>query len=678
MSPRNQRSKETGEGSQRPAGLGEKARQIIRRVEKSYPHGIHPALVPGIAVEEQRNRYGTDKVVFGITAALIIGFIAWGLTSKDSLITVSGAALAWTLANVGWLFTGLVAVILLFMLFIAVSRYGNIPLGKDDEAPEYSKFSWIAMMFSAGIGIGILFFGPLEPLTYFQSPAPGSATEVVAESPEAAVKALAQTFFHWGIGPWAIYGLVGAAVAYGAFRRGRVPLMSSILTALLGKKRVDGVAGRLVDMFAIVATLFGTAASLGIGASQIGRGVEIVAGIGKLPNAVLILIIALLTAAFITSAVSGVGRGIRWLSNINMTLAMVLAIFIFAVGPTLFILDLLPSAIMEYGQSFFHMLGLGPAYGPEAAAFTGSWTIFYWAWWISWSPFVGIFLAKISRGRTLREFILYVITMPTLVCIVAFAVLGGTAIWMRQQGLGLDANGPSEELFFQVLGNLPLNQITPIIGMILIAIFFVTSADSASMVMGTLSQRGQSEPSKGVTVFWGLAMMGIAVIMLLIGGSDALAGLQNLIVVTAVPFAVILLLMMISFAKDLRSDPLVIRREYAVSALQQAVREGIDEYGDDFALTVQGTKAGEGAGSDFDSHDTSVTEWYQRTDEEGNNVDYDYATGTYADGWTPEDPTTGSLAVLDAGAETSAAVAEPAAMPEVDPDAEPEAAAKQG
>ena len=172
--------------------------------------------------------------------------------------------------------------------------------------------------------------------------------------------------------------------------------------------------------------------------------------------------------------------------------------------------------------------------------------------------------------------------------------------------------------------------------------------------------------------------MGIAVIMLLIGGSDALAGLQNLIVVTAVPFAVILLLMMISFAKDLRSDPLVIRREYAVSALQQAVREGIDEYGDDFALTVQGTKAGEGAGSDFDSHDTSVTEWYQRTDEEGNNVDYDYATGTYADGWTPEDPTTGSPAVLDAGAETSAAVAEPAAMPEVDPDAEPEAAAKQG
>nr|WP_269452228.1 BCCT family transporter [Tessaracoccus coleopterorum] len=273
--------------------------------------------------------------------------------------------------------------------------------------------------------------------------------------PQAAVRALSQTFFHWGVGPWAVYGLVGAAVAYGAFRRGRVPLMSSILVGLVGQRRADGTIGRLVDMFAIVATLFGTSASLGIGAMQIGRGVELVAGIGRLPNAALIAIIAVLTAAFIGSAVSGIGRGIRWLSNINMVLALTLSVFIFIAGPTLFILNLWPAAIMDYAQNFFGMLGLGPAYGPEAAEFVGTWTVFYWAWWISWSPFVGIFLAKISRGRTLREFVIYVITMPTLVCMLTFGVLGGTSIWLRQQGTGISADAPAEELFFTLLGSLP-------------------------------------------------------------------------------------------------------------------------------------------------------------------------------------------------------------------------------
>lgn len=613
--------------------FGPLARRIFKQVDETYPHGIHPILVPGIGVEEQRNRYGTDKVVFGITATLIAAFIAWGIISTETLTSASKAALNWTLAHVGWLFTGLVAVILAFMLFMAMSRYGTIPLGKDDEKPEYRKFSWIAMMFAAGIGIGIIFFGPLEPLAYYQSPAPGAA---VPETPEAAVKAMAQTFFHWGIGPWAIYGLVGAAVAYGAFRRGRVPLMSSILVALIGQKRADGIAGRVVDICAIVATLFGTSASLGIGAMQIGRGVEIVSGIGALPNAALIAIIAILTACFIASAVSGVSRGIRWLSNINMALALLLSAFIFLTGPTLFILNLFPAAIMEYFQSFFHMLGMGPAYGPEAAAFSGQWTVFYWAWWISWAPFVGIFLAKISRGRTLREFVLYVITMPTLVCVMTFGILGGTSIWLRMQGDPISADGHAEEMFFHVLATLPLAQVTPILGMLIIGIFFITSADSASIVMGTLSQRGNSEPAKPVTVFWGLAMMGIAVVMLLIGGGDALSGLQNMIIVTAIPFAAILALMMISFAKDLRSDPLVIRRAYATWALRDAVKKGVDRYGDNFSLSVQRAPEGEGAGADFDSHDETLTQWYQRTDEEGEPVEYDYSTGTYADGWTPD------------------------------------------
>ena len=613
--------------------LAHRTREIQREVDASYPHDIHPALVPGINVEEQRNRYGTDKVVFGVTAVLIVAFLAWGVFDTAGLKSASAAALNWTVTHTGWMFTLLVVVILFFMGFIALSRYGSIPLGKDDEEPEFSKFSWVAMMFSAGIGIGIIFFGPFEPLTYYQAPAPGSAE---AETPKAAVKALSQVFMHWGIGPWAIYGLVGAAIAYGSYRRGRVPLMSAILAPLLGKNTSTSPIGRLVDMFAIVATLFGTAASLGIGATQIGRGVEIVAGIGSLPNAALILIVAVLTCGFIISAVSGVSKGIRWLSNINLTLALILAVFIFLAGPTLFVLNLIPSSLLDYLQNFFTMLGLGPAYGEAAATFTGQWTVFYWAWWISWSPFVGIFLAKISRGRTLREYVLYVITLPTSVCMAAFAVLGGTAIWMRSNGKDLSSSMPAQDVFFGVLQNLPLHQVTPILAMVLISIFFITSADSASLVMGTLSQRGRSEPTKPVTIFWGLCMMGIAMIMLLIGGSDALDGLQNLIVVTALPFAIILFAMMIAFAKDLRTDPLVLRRAYATSALRNAVAEGIDQYGDDFQIAIEKAPEGEGAGAHIDSHDTAVTDWYQRTDEDGEPVDYDYATGEYADGWVPD------------------------------------------
>ncbi|MEB4613064.1 BCCT family transporter, partial [Leucobacter sp. M11] len=545
-------------------------------------------------------------------------FILWGATSTDTLKAVSDIALNWVVENTGWLFNALVSIILIFMLFIGFSRYGKIPLGMDGEEPEYGKFAWVAMMFSAGVGIGLFFFGPFEPLSYFQSPAPGTAEP---ETAEAIHRAMAQTIFHWGPHAWAVYALVGAAVAYGSYRRGRVPLMSSIFTPLLGKNRVEGSAGRLIDMFAIVATLFGTSASLGIGAMQIGRGVEIVGGIGRLPNAALILIISVLTAGFIASAVSGIGKGIRMLSNVNMTLTVALAAFIFLAGPTLFLLNLVPASISEYLAELLHMTGKGASWGQESADFGATWTVFYWAWWISWSPFVGIFLARISRGRTIREYVIYVLVVPTLVIVTAFGIFGGTAIWLRMQGApGIDSSESAQDLFFTMLSHLPLAQITPILAMVCIAIFFITSADSASVVMGILSQRGKAVPDKKVTVFWGLAMMGIAVVMLLIGGNEALQGLQNLIIVTALPFAVILLLLMIAFGKDLRTDPLVIRREFAAQALANAVKQGIDEHGDDFALSIERTEEGQGAGSDFDSHDTSLTDWYQRTDEDGDPV----------------------------------------------------------
>ncbi|MDY0006933.1 MAG: BCCT family transporter [Spongiibacteraceae bacterium] len=610
-----------------------RARALLDRIEKNYPHNIHPGLVPGIAVDEQRNVYTTDRVVFSVAAVLILAFILWGVLSTESLKAVSDTALTWVVTHMGWLFNTLVSVILLFMLCIGFSRYGRIPLGVDGEQPEYSTFSWVAMMFSAGMGIGLFFFGPYEPLTYFITPAPGSAAP---ETREALHKAMAQTLYHWGLHAWAVYALVGAAVAYGAYRRGRVPLMSSIFTVLLGKRHTKGLPGRMIDMFAIVATLFGTAASLGIGALQVGRGVEIVSGIGKLPNAGLVMIIAVLTAAFVASAVSGIGRGIRWLSNINISLAFLLALFIFIAGPTLFLLNLIPAAITEYLSELLHMMSKGPSWGAASADFSANWTVFYWAWWMSWSPFVGIFLARISRGRTLREYVQYVLVVPSLVGLGAFSIFGGTAMWLRMNGAGINTDAGAQDLFFQLLAQLPLAQITPLLAMTCVAIFFVTSADSASVVMGILSQRGKAVPDRKITVFWGLAMMGIAVVMLLVGGGEALQGLQNLIIVSALPFALILLLMMLAFFRDLQTDPLIIRHVYAVTALENAVRSGIDEHGDDFALVVEKTPEGCGAGADFDSHDAEVTEWYQRTDEQDRPVDYDYQAGEYADGWTPE------------------------------------------
>ena len=630
---------------------------LLKKIEENYPHDIHPGLVPGISVDEQRIKYGTDRLVFSLAAVLILGFIAWGVISTDSLKAVSDAALSWVVANTGWLFTSLVSLVLLFMIFLGFSKYGRIPLGIDGEKPEFSKFSWIAMMFSAGMGIGLFFFGPYEPLTYFITPAPGTAAP---ETNEAIHKAMAQTIFHWGLHAWALYALVGAAVAYGAYRRGRVPLMSSIFTSLFGKRQTEGVPGRLIDMFAIVATLFGTAASLGIGALQVGRGVEIVSGIGKLPNAGLIIIIAILSAAFVASAVSGVGRGIRWLSNINMSLAFILAAFIFVAGPTLFLLNLVPAALTEYLSELLHMMSKGPSWGSEAADFSATWTVFYWAWWISWSPFVGIFLARISRGRTLREYVMYVLVVPTLVCALAFSIFGGTAMWLRMNGSDIGTNASPQDLFFSVLDQLPLGQITPILAMICVAIFFITSADSASVVMGILSQRGKAEPDKKIVVFWGLAMMGIAVVMLLVGGNTALEGLQNLIIVSALPFAIILLLLMVAFAKDLHTDPMMIRQEYAEQAIENAVKAGIDEHGDDFALTIEKAAVGHGAGEDFDSHGSGVTDWYQRHDEEGEPVDYDYKAGEYADGWVPEDAS---------GTEAPETVSEVATEPE--PEAQP-------
>ncbi|MGJ9424439.1 BCCT family transporter [Nesterenkonia halotolerans] len=641
--------------------LGEETRRVSRQAGQAlgqlnpisrarYPHDTHPALVPGIGIDEQRRRYSIDWFIFAITGVLTVAFVIWGVTNPASVGEVAGIAYDWTMVHAGWLFNALAIVVLVFLLILAATRYGRIPLGKDGEQPEYSTFAWIAMLFAAGIGIGVLFWGPAEPLAYFYNvPAP---LEHEPESNQALHSAMAQTYFHWGLHAWGIYALVGGAVAYAAYRRGRVPLMSAIFEKMFGKKHSEGFAGKMIDMFAIIATLFGTAAALGIAVMQIGEGVVIVAGASELTNTMMIGIIAVLSACFVVSAVSGISRGIRYLSSINIVLTIgVIAVFFFA-GPTLFLLNLLPSAFMEYLGTMFQMMGRSASWGQETLDFQSAWTVYYWAWWISWSPFVGIFIARVSRGRTIRQFILGVILVPSSLLFVAYGVMGGVSMWLAREGQGnVSPDLSAPEVLFSVIDALPYLQWLPIVVVVILAIFFITSADSASVVMGILTTRGDQDPNKLVVVFWGLVMAGVATVMLLLGEGTALQGLQSLVIVTALPFALVLILIMIAWSRELATDPHALREKYADLAVSNAVLDGVERYGDDFALEVVPTHPGEGAGAEVDSEHDDYTEWYQRTDEDGAPVGYDFATGEWADGWDPETGEIGTVVTEDSKAE---------------------------
>ncbi|OLT15973.1 choline transporter [Serinicoccus sp. CUA-874] len=627
---------------QRPprAKLGAEARRAGKSLGRldyqrpEYPHGIHPALVPGISIDEQRRRYGLSKTVFVLAGLLTVIFVIWGVADPAGVATVAQAAFDWSTSNVSWLFNSVAIIILVVLLGIALSSYGRIPLGKDGEEPEFSTFAWVSMLFAAGIGIGVLFFGPSEPLTYFVNPPPLTNEP---ESVEALHRSMAQTYFHWGFHAWAMYALVGGAVAYSAYRRGRSLLMSSIFRSLFGERHADGFAGKLVDSFAIIATLFGTAAALGIAAMQIGTGVSIVAGTDELTNTMLIVILLVLTCGFIISAVSGVARGIRYLSSINIVLTIGIVGIVLFLGPTLFLLNLLPSAMMEYLGSMSNMMGRSLSWGQETQAYQSAWTVYYWAWWISWSPFVGVFIARISRGRTVRQFLLGTILIPSSLLFVAYGVMGGTSIWMYREGLpGFSDDMAAPQVFFTMIDNLDYVAWVPYVAIGVLSIFFVTSADSASVVMGMLSSQGDQSPRRGVVIFWGLVMSGIAVVMLSLGDATALQGLQQLVIVTAVPFAVVMLLIIVAWFRDLRTDPATLRHLYAESAVRHAVIDGVQKHGDDFALQVGPAADGDGAGAHIDSEDESYTGWYQRRNEEGEPVGYDYETGEWEDGWTPQ------------------------------------------
>ena len=527
----------------------------------------------------------TDRIVFGVTAVLTLAFVVWGATATDSLESVSSKLLDGLIRNGGWAFMLAASGFVVFALWLAISRYGRITLGQESEGPEFRTVSWIAMMFSAGMGIGLMFYGVSEPLAHYGTPPPGTHP---VDSAERMQTAMATTLFHWTLHPWAIYAVVGLAIAYSTFRRRRRQTISAVFVPLMGERRAYGGPGRFIDILAIFATLFGSAASLGLGALQIGSGIEELGWMEKTGTGLLVGIIAVLTVAFVFSAVSGVEKGIQWLSNTNMVLAVVLAVFVFVAGPTIIVLDLLPTSLAAYIDQLPQLAGRTEATsGANIHDWLGGWTVFYWAWWISWTPFVGMFIARISRGRTIRQFVGGVILVPSTVSLVWFAVFGGTAMKLSEQGDLAGETTPEGQLF-GVLQEFPLTGAMSLLVMILVGIFFVSGADAASLVMGTLSQRGAFEPTRPVVVFWGVLTGAVAAIMLLIGDGqgDALAGLQNLTILVAAPFVIVMIGMCVALMRDLRKDPLIVRGEVGQEVVEVAVIAGHARYDGDFELRI--------------------------------------------------------------------------------------------
>ncbi len=507
------------------------------------------ANAPEEQVDPNNEDTSIDGVVTGCAAVLILAVLAWGVFKPDNFANFASVALAYIVDDWGWLFVLAATVFVGFVLFIAFSKFGHIRLGKDNEPPEFSTVSWVAMMFAAGMGIGLMFYGATEPLTFYRDGVPGG-------EPGNKRQAFASTLFHWGLHPWALYAIVGLAIAYGTFRLGRRQLLSSAFIPLIGTKRAEGWLGKLIDILAIFATVFGTAASLGLGATQIGSGMTATNMVDNPSIQVLVGIIVVLGVAFLASAASGVGKGIQWLSNTNMVLAALLALFVLVVGPTVVIMNMMPTTLGSYLSQFFTMASRTADISDDAGKWLSTWTIFYWAWWTSWSPFVGMFLARISRGRTIREFIVVVLMVPTAVTILWFAIFGGTAVHFEDTGRSVWGDGDSTKMLFDLLHQLPGGNIASFVAMLLLATFFITSADSASTVMGSMSQRGRLVADRKVTVLWGLMTAAIAVVLLTSGGEDSLSNLQNVTIIAASPFILIIIALMFAIVKDLGNDPM--------------------------------------------------------------------------------------------------------------------------
>ena len=489
-----------------------------------------------------------NPLVIGATLFFVVLLVAMILIVPEQTQTLLNAAKSGIFANFSWFYVLAFSVFLGFLVILSVSSLGNIKLGNDEEEPEFGFLSWLAMLFAAGMGVGLMFFGVAEPLTHYLS----DITTGSAENKQQ--EALLHTLFHWGIHAWAVYGTIALALAYFGFRY-KLPLALRSCFYPLLKERINGKLGDLIDIMALLATLFGVITTLGFGASQLGAGLHQLGWISENSFSLQMVVIAVVMSLATFSAISGVGKGVKILSELNLTLAFCLLIFVLVAGPTLYLLSAFSDNIGTYLSNLVQLSFKTYVYEQEHTGWFSGWTILYWAWWCSWAPFVGLFIARISKGRTIREFIFGVLVIPSMFGILWFTVFGNTAIWLNDGEatgtLGQMISSP-ETLLFKFLDYLPLSGVTGLVSLVVISLFFITSADSGIYVLNNIASRDKSLAApRWQAVMWGILMSVVAIVLMQSGG---LANLQAMTLLVALPFAMLMLLMCFSLWKGLNAD----------------------------------------------------------------------------------------------------------------------------
>lgn len=524
--------------------------------------------------------------VFWPILIVVIGLVIFAIVAPDLTAIIFKNIDHWIVTNLSWYYMLAIGIFIAVAIYLGMSKVGKIRLGREGEEPEFGTLSWFAMLFAAGMGIGLVFYSVGEPLSYFTtSPKPGwSGSEA-----EIAQKSMAQTFLHWGLHPWAAYAVVGLGLAYAIHRRGRPVSIRWALEPIFGD-RVKGWTGDVIDILAMFGTLFGIATSLGLGVQQISTGMASMGVIDEASNTLLVVLIIIITFIATMSVVSGVGAGIKWLSNINLSMAGVLLVTVLVLGPTVFLFQNLIESLGVYLGSVLDMtFDVGAFHRGEGAAnWFSDWTIYYWGWWISWSPFVGVFIARISRGRTVRQFVAGVLLVPTVVGFIWFAVLGGAGLYQQMFGNidltagNVDPDGHLivESVIFEALGNLPLGSIMAVLAIFLVAIFFITSSDSGSLVIDMLASGGHPNPPIWSRVLFAVLEGLVAAALLLAGGLDAL---QSASIATALPFSVVILLMSWANIRILRRDLMVRERLGERERLQKVIAEAESHVTADFS-----------------------------------------------------------------------------------------------
>ncbi|WP_219996167.1 BCCT family transporter [Nocardioides humi] len=526
-------------------------------------------------------RLVTAPRVFYPAAGLLVLFVVMTAVFPKKVGEVIGDLNTGVVQDLGWWYIAVVSGFVFFALWIAASHMGNVVLGKDGDEPEFSLGSWFAMLFAAGMGIGLVFWGVAEPLNHYSSPPPGAAADTASQ---AARSAMDTTFLHWGLHAWAIYVVVGLAIAYSVHRRGNPISLRWALEPLLGE-RIKGFWGDVIDVIAILGTLFGVATSLGLGVSQIGAGLAYLDVIDEPTTWLLIALVIVITSIALTSVVTGVDKGIKWLSNLNMVVAVGLVAAVLVLGPTVFILSDFVTQIGSYIENFFQLSFNARPFQDDGKAWLGGWTTFYWGWWMSWAPFVGVFIARISRGRTVREFVIGVLLVPTLVTFLWFAVMGGTALHEELFGdqtiVDPETGVSTNTALFQMLDLLPGAAVLSVIALALIVVFFVTSSDSGSFVVDMIASGGDPNPPRWSRALWAALEGLIAAVLLYVGlnaqetdpSVNPLGALQTMAILLALPFSIVMVLLAVATAKALMREERRRRRHQREWLTEQLTKE---------------------------------------------------------------------------------------------------------